>query len=99
MQEEWEATAAHARPEDKYHYFNAFFYKKLSQRDAQPGEGDTRTPEERAHDRVRKWTKDVDLFAKDFMYVPGASGPRWRRGPRRGREHVGVPARGGLPGR
>ena len=52
------------------HFFNTFFYKKLSQRHGKPegaagGTVDGFKPNERAaHDRVKKWTKHVDIFSK-----------------------------------
>jgi hypothetical protein len=53
------------------HFFNTFFYKKLAQKHTKTeGAGDGSTgdgfkPGERAaHDRVKKWTKHVDIFSK-----------------------------------
>lgn len=54
----------------RVHFFNTFFYKKLTQKNATKppateNEGDRFNPTERsAHDRVKKWTKHVDIFSK-----------------------------------
>ena len=58
------------------HFFNTFFYKKLTQRTAPhdsktEGAGNTVADRERAaHDRVKKWTKHVDIFAKARRDAP-----------------------------
>lgn len=46
----------------KIHVFNTFFWKKLQ---AEPSE----TPI-KMHEKVKRWTKDVDLFEKDYVLVP-----------------------------
>ncbi|PNH06300.1 Sentrin-specific protease 7 [Tetrabaena socialis] len=53
----------------RYHFFNTFFLKKLQEKAA----GARPKAEERArqdHERVKKWTKHVDLFSKDYVFVP-----------------------------
>ena len=57
----------------KTHIFNTFFYKRLTQRDRQSEkteEDAKKSLPERRHARVKKWTKNVDLFSKDFVIVP-----------------------------
>lgn len=51
----------------RFHFFNCFFFRKLADLDKDSS---------RVHDgaeafqNVRKWTKNVDLFAKDFIFIP-----------------------------
>lgn len=67
---------------DRCHFFNTFFFKKLSQKDNERSEKlpkgeahgepiDVDAPQparkdasDRAHDRVKKWTKAVDIFKR-----------------------------------
>ncbi|XP_031479747.1 probable ubiquitin-like-specific protease 2A isoform X2 [Nymphaea colorata] len=56
-------------PEDKdrFHFFNSFFFRKLADLDKNPGsafEGKV------AFQRVRKWTRKVDIFRKDYLFIP-----------------------------
>ncbi|XP_043711320.1 probable ubiquitin-like-specific protease 2B [Telopea speciosissima] len=56
-------------PEDKhrFHFFNSFFFRKLADLDKDPlsaSEGSA------AFLRVRKWTRKVDLFGKDYIFIP-----------------------------
>ena len=62
----------------RVHFFNTFFYKKLSEKENTKGKAaaaaaaaagtestDKFKHSERAsHDRVKKWTKNVDIFSK-----------------------------------
>lgn len=51
----------------KYHFFNSFFFRKLADLEKYPpGTFDGRA----AFLRVRKWTKKVNLFEKDFIFIP-----------------------------
>ena len=56
---------------NRTHIFSSFFYKRLTQREY--GRHVT-NPElsaiEKRHNRVRKWTRNVDLFEKDFIVIP-----------------------------
>ena len=42
------------------HVYNSLFYTKLTE------EGD----EKKGYDMVRKWTKNVDIFEKEFLVIP-----------------------------
>nr|CAD7458263.1 unnamed protein product [Timema tahoe] len=59
---------------EKIHIMGTYFYNKLTQRRAAhvfPEETDALlTPAERRHCRVKGWTKKVDLFTKDFIFIP-----------------------------
>ncbi|XP_061571785.1 sentrin-specific protease 7-like [Cololabis saira] len=56
---------------DRSHVFSSFFFKQLSRRRA-AGEGDAPSvPDRRTrHQRVKTWTRNVDIFTKDFLFVP-----------------------------
>ncbi|GLC56667.1 hypothetical protein PLESTB_001132700 [Pleodorina starrii] len=56
----------------RYHFFNSFFLKKLQEK--APSKGGTRCSKaemvRQNHERVKKWTKHVDIFSKDYIFVP-----------------------------
>ncbi|KAG2698748.1 hypothetical protein I3760_07G163300 [Carya illinoinensis] len=57
------------QPEDKhhFHFFNSFFFRKLADMDKDPtSASDGRA----AFLRVRKWTRKVDIFEKDYIFIP-----------------------------
>uniref|UniRef100_A0A8C1ZDM3 SUMO specific peptidase 6b n=1 Tax=Cyprinus carpio TaxID=7962 RepID=A0A8C1ZDM3_CYPCA len=57
----------------KYHVFSSFFFKHLTQKDHRrlPGTTDlSYVIQERRHSRVKTWTRGVNLFEKDFIFVP-----------------------------
>lgn len=57
------------RPEDaeRCYFFNSFFYKKLSEKQAGV-QGAALA--EKNYPKVKKWTRGVDIFAKDYIFVP-----------------------------
>lgn len=66
---------------EKTHLFNSFFYKALTQ----PLKKDTRrdpalkkmTNSEKMHQQVKKWSKTIDLFSKDYIIVPINEHQHW----------------------
>ncbi|CAN6449485.1 unnamed protein product [Victoria cruziana] len=55
------------KDKDRFHFFNSFFFRKLADLDKNPGsafEGKV------AYQRVRKWTRKVDIFKKDYLFIP-----------------------------
>ncbi|KAJ0586246.1 putative Ulp1 peptidase [Helianthus annuus] len=57
------------KPEEKhrFHFFNSFFFRKL----ADPEKGPLDASEGKAaFQRVRKWTRKVNLFEKDYVFIP-----------------------------
>ncbi|KAA8538179.1 hypothetical protein F0562_027787 [Nyssa sinensis] len=57
------------QPEERhrFHFFNSFFFRKLADLDKDPSsafEGRA------AFQRVRKWTRKVNLFEKDYIFIP-----------------------------
>ncbi|KAJ8572492.1 hypothetical protein K7X08_009003 [Anisodus acutangulus] len=52
---------------DRFHFFNSFFFRKLADLDRDP----SRACESRsAFLRVHRWTAKVNLFGKDFIFIP-----------------------------
>ncbi|KAF5786732.1 putative Ulp1 peptidase [Helianthus annuus] len=56
------------KPADaRVHFFNSFFFRKLADFD----ENQSRSIDfKEAFQRVRKWTKKVDIFQKDYIFIP-----------------------------
>ncbi|GLT79914.1 hypothetical protein SLA2020_513820 [Shorea laevis] len=56
-------------PQDRqrFHFFNSFFFRKLADLDKDPSSiSDGRA----AFLRVHKWTRKVDIFGKDYIFIP-----------------------------
>ncbi|KAK6775592.1 hypothetical protein RDI58_026593 [Solanum bulbocastanum] len=51
----------------RYHFFNCFFFRKLADMDKDPNSA---FDGHAAFLRVRKWTRKVNLFDKDFVFIP-----------------------------
>lgn len=53
--------------------FSTFFYKRLTTKPKKksPMDDDPNlTSAEKRHNRVKRWTKNVDIFDKDFLIMP-----------------------------
>ncbi|XP_044475243.1 probable ubiquitin-like-specific protease 2B isoform X3 [Mangifera indica] len=51
----------------RFHFFNSFFFRKLADLDKDPSSiSDGRA----AFLRVHKWTRKVDMFGKDYIFIP-----------------------------
>lgn len=63
---------------DRTHIFSVFFYNVLTSRSAR-GRHETPglTAAQKRHERVSKWTKDVNIFEKDFLVVPINTRSHW----------------------
>ncbi|KAJ2495410.1 hypothetical protein IWW47_004083, partial [Coemansia sp. RSA 2052] len=58
-------------------FFNTFFFKKLSQRSrAMVSHGDN-DPMGLVYSQLKKWTASVDLFDKDYIFVPINENIHW----------------------
>lgn len=57
------------RPEERnrFHFFNSFFFRKLADLDKNPSSA---SEGRAAFLRVRKWTRKVNLFEKDYVFIP-----------------------------
>lgn len=51
------------------HFFSVHFYNVLTGRSAR-GKSSGLSQAQKRHERVAKWTKDVNIFEKDFVIVP-----------------------------
>jgi len=62
----------------KSYIFSSFFYTRLTDKDTPLSEhlqnsvdmGHAVTQAEIRHSRVRTWTRNVDLFTKDYILIP-----------------------------
>jgi sentrin-specific protease 7 len=75
-------TKLSEKDRERTHIFSTFFYKSLTtrpkRRSCAPWENDrTLTTAEKRHCRVKKWTKNVDIFSKDFIMVPINENAHW----------------------
>ncbi|XP_043962953.1 sentrin-specific protease 6 [Gambusia affinis] len=62
----------------RIHVFSSFFYKRLNQRERRSGPDTVNLPiQKRKHNRVKTWTRQVDLFQKDFIFVPINESAHW----------------------
>ncbi|XP_028993158.1 sentrin-specific protease 7 isoform X2 [Betta splendens] len=69
------ASAAVAK---RSHIFSSFFYKQLTRRDnASEGTTSDSCQRQRRHQRVKTWTRHVDIFDKDFLFVPVNQEAHW----------------------
>ncbi|KAG8582044.1 hypothetical protein GDO81_007896 [Engystomops pustulosus] len=64
---------------DRIHIFSSFFYKRLNQRERRNHlqEIANLTLQQRRHGRVKTWTRHVDIFQKDFIFVPLNEAAHW----------------------
>ncbi|XP_057426673.1 probable ubiquitin-like-specific protease 2B isoform X3 [Lotus japonicus] len=51
----------------RFHFFNSFFFRKLADMDKNPSSA---SDGKAAFLRVRKWTRKVNLFEKDYIFIP-----------------------------
>ncbi|KAH0921132.1 hypothetical protein HID58_021150 [Brassica napus] len=56
-----------AEERQRLHFFNSFFFRKLADLDKDPS---SIADGKAAFLRVRKWTRKVDMFGKDYIFVP-----------------------------
>uniref|UniRef100_A0A8D2M003 Sentrin-specific protease 6 n=1 Tax=Varanus komodoensis TaxID=61221 RepID=A0A8D2M003_VARKO len=63
---------------DRIHVFSSFFYKRLNQRERRNLQETSKlTIQQKRHGRVKTWTRHVDIFAKDFIFVPLNEAAHW----------------------
>ncbi|XP_020690873.1 probable ubiquitin-like-specific protease 2B [Dendrobium catenatum] len=51
----------------RFHFFNSFFFRKLADLDKDPG---SISEGRAAFQRVRKWTRKLNIFEKDYIFIP-----------------------------
>ncbi|XP_068877834.1 sentrin-specific protease 7 isoform X5 [Aphelocoma coerulescens] len=62
---------------DRTHIFSSFFYKCLTRTEKNP-EGDVKvSAAQRRHRRVRTWTRHINIFNKDYIFVPVNEESHW----------------------
>ncbi|KAK2579020.1 hypothetical protein KPH14_002814 [Odynerus spinipes] len=60
------------------HVFSSYFYKRLTSPHAQAGESAVPlSAAAKRHARVQKWTKNVNIFEKDFVVIPINEHAHW----------------------
>ncbi|XP_017760809.1 PREDICTED: uncharacterized protein LOC108551228 [Eufriesea mexicana] len=60
------------------HVFSSYFYKRLTSPHAQAVESNVPlSPAAKRHARVQKWTKNVNIFEKDFIIIPINEHAHW----------------------
>ncbi|XP_072369677.1 sentrin-specific protease 7-like isoform X1 [Scyliorhinus torazame] len=60
------------------HIFSSFFYRRLTRKDNAGSEEATNLSiQHKRHQRVRTWTRHVDIFTKDFVFVPVNEESHW----------------------
>uniref|UniRef100_A0A4W3GWJ5 Ubiquitin-like protease family profile domain-containing protein n=1 Tax=Callorhinchus milii TaxID=7868 RepID=A0A4W3GWJ5_CALMI len=63
---------------NRIHIFSSFFYKRLNQRERRNlMDPPNLSLPQRRHARVKNWTRHVDLFQKDFVFVPINETAHW----------------------
>ncbi|XP_018420771.1 PREDICTED: sentrin-specific protease 7 [Nanorana parkeri] len=63
---------------DRCHIFSSFFFRCLTRKEN--GSNDTNldiSTAERRHRRVKNWTRHIDIFTKDFIFVPVNENCHW----------------------
>ncbi|NWS30405.1 SENP7 protease, partial [Polioptila caerulea] len=62
---------------DRTHIFSSFFYKCLT-RTERSSEGDVKvSAAQRRHRRVKTWTRHINIFNKDYIFVPVNEESHW----------------------
>lgn len=58
--------------QQRTHVFSSYFYKRLTSPHTQAANESNvpMTPAAKRHARVQKWTKNVNIFEKDFVIIP-----------------------------
>ncbi|XP_077959835.1 sentrin-specific protease 7b isoform X5 [Gasterosteus aculeatus] len=63
---------------ERSHVFSSFFYKQLSRRRVAGEDNTPSVPDlHMRHQRVKTWTRHVDIFTKDFLFVPVNQEAHW----------------------
>ena len=72
------------RDRDRTHIFTTFFYNRLTTRPKTQRnrvhaveDNPNLTPAQKRYDRVKRWTKSVNIFEKDFVIVPINEHSHW----------------------
>lgn len=63
--------------QNKTHIFSQFFYKRLTTLTTVPKDQKSFTAAQKRHQRVQSWTKNDNIFEKDFVIVPINEQSHW----------------------
>lgn len=55
---------------ERTHVFGTYFYHSMVSTRVLDSSYVGMTKEEQVHDRVKNWTKNVNIFEKDFIVIP-----------------------------
>ncbi|XP_069744737.1 sentrin-specific protease 7 isoform X3 [Narcine bancroftii] len=62
---------------ERTHIFSSFFYRRLTRKDNAEEETNSLSIQQKRHQRVKTWTRHVDIFTKDFIFVPVNEESHW----------------------
>uniref|UniRef100_UPI001939333C uncharacterized protein LOC120334617 n=1 Tax=Styela clava TaxID=7725 RepID=UPI001939333C len=63
---------------ERTHMFSCFFYERLMQKNVRDKlKNKDISPAERRHNQVKKWTRNVDIFSKDYLFIPINEASHW----------------------
>ncbi|XP_078265642.1 sentrin-specific protease 7 isoform X2 [Rhinoraja longicauda] len=63
---------------ERTHIFSSFFYRRLTRKDnAESEEPNNLSIQYKRHQRVKTWTRHVDIFTKDFIFMPVNEESHW----------------------
>ncbi|XP_066474947.1 sentrin-specific protease 7 isoform X2 [Tiliqua scincoides] len=62
---------------DRSHIFSSFFYKCLTRTENNSEEHLSISLAERRHKRVKRWTRHINIFSKDYIFVPVNEKSHW----------------------
>ncbi|KAJ7320332.1 hypothetical protein JRQ81_019843 [Phrynocephalus forsythii] len=62
---------------DRSHIFSSFFYKCLTRTEKNSEENPNLSLAQRRHRRVKRWTRYINIFNKDYIFVPVNEESHW----------------------
>ncbi|KPP79531.1 hypothetical protein Z043_100883, partial [Scleropages formosus] len=62
---------------ERSHVFSSFFYKRLNWKDSASKGVASYPTQHRRHQRVKTWTRNVDIFRKDYLFIPVNQEAHW----------------------
>ncbi|XP_029113939.1 sentrin-specific protease 7-like isoform X3 [Scleropages formosus] len=62
---------------ERSHVFSSFFYKRLNWKDSVSKGVASYPTQHRRHQRVKTWTRNVDIFRKDYLFIPVNQEAHW----------------------
>uniref|UniRef100_A0A8D0HRJ1 SUMO specific peptidase 7 n=1 Tax=Sphenodon punctatus TaxID=8508 RepID=A0A8D0HRJ1_SPHPU len=62
---------------ERSHIFSSFFYKCLTRMEKNSEENPNLSVAQRRHKRVKTWTRHINIFSKDYIFVPVNEESHW----------------------